>query len=72
MHKTFVFGGHRYDSIPFANGMITAGMSCQLSPGIQNEITGSLLQERLTKHWNLEYGIVTLMRYATLCFQHAL
>ena len=22
--------GHRYDSIPFANGMITAGMSCQL------------------------------------------
>ena len=22
--------GHRYDSIPFANGMINAGMSCQL------------------------------------------
>merc|ERR1711904_418132 len=22
--------GHRYDSIPFANGMISAGMSCQL------------------------------------------
>eukprot|EP00439_Symbiodinium_sp_Y106_P054132 s3114_g7.t1 len=22
--------GHRYDSIPFANGMITSGMSCQL------------------------------------------
>merc|ERR1719463_67733 len=21
--------GHRYDSIPFANGMISAGMSCQ-------------------------------------------
>ena len=22
--------GHRYDSVPFANGMITSGMSCQL------------------------------------------
>ena len=27
------FAGHRYDSIPFANGMITSGMSCQLRLG---------------------------------------
>jgi glutathione synthase/RimK-type ligase-like ATP-grasp enzyme len=29
--------GHRYDSIPFANGMITAGMSCQLISYVHND-----------------------------------
>ncbi|CAE8725077.1 unnamed protein product [Polarella glacialis] len=29
--------GHRYDSIPFANGMIGAGMSCQLIHYVQEE-----------------------------------
>merc|ERR1719265_942742 len=29
--------GHRYDSIPFANGMITSGMSCQLVHYVHEE-----------------------------------
>ena len=29
--------GHRYDSIPFANGMIGAGMSCQLIHYVHDE-----------------------------------
>jgi glutathione synthase/RimK-type ligase-like ATP-grasp enzyme/predicted nucleic acid binding AN1-type Zn finger protein len=29
--------GHRYDSIPFANGMITSGMSCQLIHYVHQE-----------------------------------
>jgi len=29
--------GHRYDSIPFANGMIAAGMSCQLIHYVHDE-----------------------------------
>merc|ERR1711871_1858294 len=29
--------GHRYDSIPFANGMISAGMSCQLVHYVHEE-----------------------------------
>ncbi|CAE7685440.1 MDH2, partial [Symbiodinium pilosum] len=29
--------GHRYDSIPFANGMIGAGMSCQLIHYVHEE-----------------------------------
>ena len=29
--------GHRYDSIPFANGMISAGMSCQLIHYVHEE-----------------------------------
>ena len=29
--------GHRYDSIPFANGMINAGMSCQLIHYVHDE-----------------------------------
>ena len=29
--------GHRYDSIPFANGMISAGMSCQLIHYVHQE-----------------------------------
>merc|ERR1719386_180783 len=29
--------GHRYDSIPFANGMISAGMSCQLVHYVHDE-----------------------------------
>jgi len=29
--------GHRYDSIPFANGMIAAGMSCQLAHYVHQE-----------------------------------
>jgi len=29
--------GHRYDSIPFGNGMITAGMSCQLIHYVHDE-----------------------------------
>merc|ERR1719159_1991332 len=29
--------GHRYDSIPFANGMISAGMSCQLVHYVNTE-----------------------------------
>jgi glutathione synthase/RimK-type ligase-like ATP-grasp enzyme len=29
--------GHRYDSIPMANGMISAGMSCQLIPYVHQE-----------------------------------
>merc|ERR1719450_984598 len=29
--------GHRYDSIPFANGMITSGMSCQLIQYVHDE-----------------------------------
>jgi hypothetical protein len=29
--------GHRYDSIPFANGMISAGMSCQLIHYVHDE-----------------------------------
>jgi hypothetical protein len=29
--------GHRYDSIPFANGMITAGMSCQMINYVHDE-----------------------------------
>ena len=28
--EEFVGTGHRYDSIPFVNGMIESGMSCQL------------------------------------------
>jgi len=29
--------GHRYDSIPFANGMISSGMSCQLVQYVHDE-----------------------------------
>ena len=29
--------GHRYDSIPFANGMINAGMSCELIHYVHEE-----------------------------------
>merc|ERR1712151_1382891 len=29
--------GHRYDSVPFANGMISAGMSCQLIHYVHEE-----------------------------------
>merc|ERR1719379_2137234 len=29
--------GHRYDSIPFANGMISAGMSCQFVHYVHEE-----------------------------------
>merc|ERR1719428_1387990 len=29
--------GHRYDTIPFANGMINAGMSCQLIHYVHDE-----------------------------------
>ncbi|CAK0828227.1 unnamed protein product, partial [Prorocentrum cordatum] len=29
--------GHRYDSIPFANGMIASGMSCQLINYVHDE-----------------------------------
>merc|ERR1719375_3001141 len=29
--------GHRYDSVPFANGMISAGMSCQLVHYVNTE-----------------------------------
>merc|ERR1719313_1049265 len=31
------FNGHRYDSIPFANGMVKSGMSCQLVHYIHDE-----------------------------------
>ena len=30
--------GHRYDTIPFANGMINAGMSCQLIHYVHEEL----------------------------------
>ena len=33
----FIREGTRYDSIPFANGMINAGMSCQLVHYVHEE-----------------------------------
>ena len=43
--------GHRYDSIPIANGMIASGMSCQLVHYVPEEHPGHFSKDRLSAAW---------------------
>merc|ERR1719223_986597 len=63
--------GHRYDSIPFANGMINAGMSCQLVHYVHDqhdkffEVVKKFMgaKDALCKVANLNIGLEDTLAY---------